>query len=144
MVLSNIPMPPSSNNAYPQNKFGRRFKSKYYLDWEDKMQEWCILNTKKVVQSQKLFNVETSSQVINVKINFYFPSNKLLTKLGKIKKIDPSNRIKLLHDGLSKIIGLDDCYFQSSSYKTYVIPTHLNCEAYCDVEMEWELATWAV
>lgn len=42
---------------------------------------------------------------------FYLKKAALFSKKGTRKKTDPSNRLKALHDGLAKGLGVDDCHF---------------------------------
>jgi len=54
--------------------------------------------------------------VIKVDRLYYFKPHKIVTKEGKPRKIDISNRIKALDDTLSQLIGIDDSYFTTGSY----------------------------
>ena len=43
--------------------------------------------------------------------DFWFLRENVLTQKGLPKRNDVSNRIKALHDQLSQLLGIDDCWF---------------------------------
>jgi hypothetical protein len=56
------------------------------------------------------------TDVFNVDMYFVFARDRLVSKKETIKKLDATNRLKASHDGLSKILGIDDCRFITGSY----------------------------
>lgn len=142
--LLNIPMPPTVNKLYGGGlRTKRRFKTELYLNWEDELQNWALINSRTIILAQNLFLTERYNHIIRVDKNFYFTYSSIFSKTGKMKKMDTSNRIKPLEDGLVQVLGIDDCYFKSGMVQTYLIPYLSDKESYCDITMQWELATWA-
>jgi hypothetical protein len=54
---------------------------------------------------------DTKEYVLEVNRLFFFNYGQVITKDGRPKKHDVSNRIKAFDDNLSKIIGIDDRFF---------------------------------
>jgi len=53
--------------------------------------------------------LETGRYELHLK--FYFTFKDLFTKKNEIKRLDVSNRIKLIEDQLAEHLGIDDRYF---------------------------------
>jgi len=48
------------------------------------------------------------------------PNHAIYTKKNTVKKLDATNRIKVTHDMLAEMIGIDDCYFSSGPVEKVV------------------------
>ena len=108
MIINYIlPVPPSSNMAYPTNfKTKKRYKSQDALDWEK--EAFAVLS------KQKRFKC-SGNEKLKVVYTFF---TSWMTKKGKIKKKDIENYVKLLSDFLCKNIeGMDDCQFWEMTTK---------------------------
>jgi Holliday junction resolvase RusA-like endonuclease len=145
MVLSGIPMPPSVNNAYPSSRTGRRFKSKELTSWERQFQVWAYEHYKKVEDIRKQMLTRLPGQYLLIKSHFYFTRQSVITKEGTPKRNgkgggDTSNRLKVLHDAISKLIGIDDVWFFDLTATKRLCGINMNPQ--CLVELEWVEAPW--
>lgn len=50
-------------------------------------------------------------KMLRVDRYFIFHKSRLITKKNTLKKLDSSNRVKILDDQVSKLIEIDDCHF---------------------------------
>lgn len=112
LLLKRFPLPPTSNHLYmPIN--GRLIKTtearKYAAAVEMyKLREFRILDEFKANVKDK--------DVFDVSCHFSFCRDRVYSKKETLKKLDASNRIKQTHDGLSKILDIDDCRFVSGGF----------------------------
>lgn len=138
--LTSIPMVPSMNMAYPSNRFGRRFKSKEFKEWEREFSCWCLSHAEEVNHARKLFSKPKPSHIVRIDSEFYFPREEIITLDGRPKRNDSSNRLKILHDGIATAIWLDDCHF----FDGYFIkrPIESSLPGYCDVSLYWLKVEW--
>lgn len=98
-------MPPSVNKAYIQVGI-RRVKSPCLVAFNLQMDAWAI-------NSHRIINIATSKLRgcnLDLKLIFYFPTEKLFTKAGKPRKLDVSNRIKAIEDAFCRHLDIDDSY----------------------------------
>lgn len=138
MKLEGIPIPPSMNNAYPTNKWGRRYKSKPFVEWERDFRIWCLKNTSRVNEARAEFSKARKGEFISIRCDFFFHRSAILCKDGKPKRNDTSNRLKILHDGISGAIWADDSWFFDGSFSKRVT----NLVENCTVELGWVKASW--
>lgn len=136
IILAKIPMPPSLNNAYPTGRNGRRYKSEKYRAWERDFTIWGFENSKQLAHARAVFSKARPGYVVWIHSAFYFKRESILTRDDRPKKNDTSNRIKILHDGISKAIWLDDSYFWDGSFVKRVTRGAENCA----VALEWRFA----
>lgn len=136
--LCGIPTPPSLNNAYPSNRFGRRFKSREFQTWERDFRIWCLENAKVVNEARQEFSKGLPGHFVVIDSEFYFPKTKIITLQGTPKKNDTTNRIKILHDAIAGAIWLDDSWFFDGVFTKR--PT--NMVEYCNVGLRWIAADW--
>lgn len=133
ITLNNMPMPPSENHSYPTGKHGRRFKSKALTDFQ-KLFSLCfsasgddVPKFKELVQSWVTNNIR-----MYVTIGFYFKEERILTKDGRSKRLDTTNRLKAVCDSLAESLGVDDKEF-------WVVTAHKNVSQasfdYCDIRV---------
>lgn len=81
-------------------------------EFETKADFWGIRKRKLISEIHKYFTERIFHNCwIEVHMFIHIEKSKLFTKLGKLKKIDASNRIKATHDALSEIINIDDKHF---------------------------------
>lgn len=132
-------MPPSLNNAYPSNRQGVRFKSKEFREWENDFRLWALGQNKALTAARAEFHTPRSGHSVWIQSDFYFQRAKILTKDGRPKRNDTTNRIKMLHDGVSSAIWLDDCYFWDGTFTKHISTTSVD---YCSVTLEWRKKNW--
>lgn len=132
MRLEGIPMVPSMNHAYAGTF--RRYKSKEVIVWERQFSLWSYHHRNEIDSIRKHFKDPEMGQVIHIHCEYYFKKNRIYCKNGKPKKLDTSNRIKLLHDQIADLIGYDDCYFFDGSF----IKRHTEeVNEFVNVELQW-------
>ncbi len=134
LEIKNFPHPPSVNRmyAYPQ---GRVVKSKEYAQYDKQIIKWRINNQDKMLYIQQ-FVKELGALVIHIDATFYMFREGIICKNGKPKRNDTSNRIKILHDVLSGLIGIDDCYFWSGSFSKTGIEKAEGSSEYVDLVLK--------
>jgi len=117
-----LPMSPQSNNMYATLPDRRRIPSKELKLYQRMMQEWALKNQFIAQTARKRCQeIVNSGNFLFVEAHFFFKKEKVFTKVGGVKKMDVSNRIKAMHDCVSEIIGVDDCYFWSVSAQKNIL-----------------------
>lgn len=142
MKLGGVPLPPSMNNAYPTNRYGVRFKSKDYRQWEKDLKVWALLNHSLVKEAIEAFSIVRENHIVQIDTHYFFPWKQVVTLKNTPKKNDTSNRLKILHDGIADLIKLDDSYFWHGSFTKTAIPPECNDSGYVDVHLTWVPAPW--
>jgi hypothetical protein len=120
LKLTKLPIPPSQNKIYSSVR-GRLIKSAIARKFDSDCEFWAYLR-KRTVEAIKL-NLEAiiaNGGYLNVDCVFVFHKSKVLSKKGTLKRLDPANRLKCLHDNLAKILGIDDTYFVSGSFSKVI------------------------
>lgn len=107
MILRNFPIPPTSNNLYIPVR-GRLIKSKEGREYDLKVQQYGSLHFYKLKEIRE--KIKEFPELL-VETVFVFHKSRVIGKQGQMKKLDSSNRIKQVHDGFAKLIGIDDCYY---------------------------------
>lgn len=102
-VLKNYPLPPSSNDLYASVR-GRLVKTKMARLYEFEVQSYK-LNQHSFIEEIKS---RLKDEMIIVDCVFVFEKSRLISKENKLKKLDASNRLKICHDTLAKLIEIDD------------------------------------
>jgi hypothetical protein len=106
MLLTHLPIPPTSNRfLIPAN--GRLIKSPEARRYEGTMHIYALRFFKQIEAIAEAFK----GKHLRVDRYFIFHKSRLITKKDTLKKLDSSNRVKILDDSVSKLIGIDDCYF---------------------------------
>lgn len=106
MILTRLPIPPTSNRfVIPAN--GRLIKSPEARRYEATMKMYELRHFKEIEQIREAFK----NKHLKVDRYFVFSKDRLITKKNTLKKLDTSNRVKVLDDCVSKLIGIDDCLF---------------------------------
>lgn len=124
-ILTKFPLPPSSNQLYASVR-GRLVKSQEGRKYDNLIQ---LYKLKKFRDLERITHAFTDADVLNIETIFVFARKRIVGQKGQIKKLDASNRIKQLHDGLSKLIGIDDCRFVSGTF------SKATCEKECDEQV---------
>lgn len=123
VTLKDIPMPPSANNLYATIwKTKRRIKTKEYNVYEQMMNLWASTHPQQLSNARQLTLNIKQNQALKVDRTYWFPREKVLTKQGKPKRNDTSNRIKALDDAVSALIAIDDCFFWDGSFEKQIVP----------------------
>lgn len=109
----NIPFPPSVNGAYVYSRFsGRMVRSKDHRAFENQFLKWAFCHKAAIDKAA----IELKGHKLSLCMHFHCAT---LTKSGATKKIDVSNRIKLLEDQVARALGIDDSNFwHVSAYKS--------------------------
>lgn len=134
--LLRLPVPPSSNNAYPTVQVQgrpRRVKSKAMRTFEKEFADWALEHHQNVVGARALARGLPKDHAIHIQTLFYFPKDQITCKTGKPKRMDVSNRLKGIHDAIAELVQIDDCYFISGDFARYPIENHQ--DAYVDVKL---------
>ena len=142
-----LPMPPSSNNIYVKKPKGGMTKSTEARSWERRALQTIVRDNNLGLQSE--FDREA---MYWLDLTFYFEE---ITNKGwherwkkgakkgqrkaenKWKKIDLSNRIKLLEDTVRKAVGVDDSATMELSLHKRCSPDNPRVEIeFCTIEEE--------
>lgn len=116
ILLTGLPMPPSSNNIYVTSRSGHRFPSLELKAFKKAMADWRLENLALVTTARRELVARFKSEQRFVRIDryFVFPRDRVLNLDGTATRQDASNRIKGLDDSLAnEVLGLDDCWFVS-------------------------------
>ena len=105
------------NNAYPSDKWGRRYKSKELASWEKEFLMWVLFNREVVQQAKIEFEAIPATALISVDCIFNFRQEKIFCKDGRAKRLDADNRLKCLLDQVTKLVGIDDCRIFRGSFE---------------------------
>jgi Holliday junction resolvase RusA-like endonuclease len=115
--VTGIPIPPSSNAQYKPYKNHHTgklsFKASLELQTYKRELDLCFYKN----PGQFLGNIKKLQSWLDhgiyfeVKATFFFNVKTLLTQKGTPKKMDVSNKLKALHDGLAKLLQVDDSLF---------------------------------
>lgn len=124
------PMSVSSNHLYFVSR-GRLVKSNEGRNYAKKVQTWAQKNKSTIDKLKAILRGKT----LRVDCAFFFPKSKLVTKKNTLKRIDWSNRIKLVHDNLADLIGVDDSHFISGYCCKKISDSE---EAYIDIKISAE------
>ncbi len=111
-------IPPSVNHAYVNKRGGGRIMSREGKEFKARVRADILSNYKKELQT---FKAENPYELV---ITFYLKDmylKKQVDGVRRYKKIDVTNRIKLLEDALSEVIGVDD--------KNFIIVVARKCES---------------
>jgi Holliday junction resolvase RusA-like endonuclease len=92
-------LPPTSNHALKQGRGGRRYPSKEYKEWKEKVSK---LKPQEIVDSEWY----------EVEVTYYFP---LYYKNGNIRRKDHRNLNKYADDEFCKLLGIDDKQIKTGS-----------------------------
>ncbi len=122
--IRGIPIPPTSNKMYwartfktKTGKIAAKFSSSNEkINYEKEFLHWALKNKALLLTVKPELEKWISKKNGMIYLDFYFalPREELLTLKNKPKKIDASNRLKVINDELSKAIGIDDKYFHGS------------------------------
>jgi Holliday junction resolvase RusA-like endonuclease len=110
-TIENIPMPPSVNSLYFTNK-GRRTLSSEGRQYKD------MIHGLVATKCRELATVSLENVRLAISYDFYFNNVETKSWLKKksatrFRKIDISNRVKVLEDGVSESLGIDDSQFMN-------------------------------
>ena len=117
-TIHNFPLPPTINKQLTKAKFHRGFiKTKVARDFDEQVKKFYVEHSKDLANLGHLMNEYVyQGYGFTVDTTFYFPEKKLLTKEGRLKRLDASNRIKATHDAIANITAVDDQYIISGSF----------------------------
>lgn len=134
VILKDMPIPPSLNQAYYTDfRHKTRHKSKDYRLFESMIKHWAAMFPAALGSARQFTTLLGSGQAFQVDITFYFPRTRVLTlpvrpckkhPSGRPtipKRNDTSNRIKIAHDCLAELLGIDDSYFWDGKFSKKVL-----------------------
>ncbi len=109
-MLMDYPYPPTVNQAYATVQ-NRRIKSKAYNEYMNQCRIWMLkrgrlINETRTILGQHLN--ENPEHFVSISIDLIVEKSVVFTKSGKNKKVDATNRIKLLLDVLCPMLHFDD------------------------------------
>jgi Holliday junction resolvase RusA-like endonuclease len=110
LKITNLPMPPSVNSLY-FTKGGKRI-----LSSEGRIYKDMIKSALAEMASAKPSDTDLENHKLSIRFDLFFSSveNKAWhsgKSKNRFKKIDVSNRIKVIEDALVEGLGIDDCQF---------------------------------
>ena len=123
-VLTNIPMPPSSNAQYAAMAirggegrwFGKIRPTKALENYHEEFNKWRMINNIAVGKARVFIRDNLlKDKMLSVDTYCCFPHSDMWTIKSTVKKMDASNRLKALHDCLSDVLQIDDSWFWKSS-----------------------------
>lgn len=127
-------MPPSMNHAYATFR-NRRIKSRALRAWENALHAYSLEHRDEVRAVRACLAQELEKhQVLAIHASYYFSRARILTLAVQPKRLDTSNFLKALHDGLSTILSIDDKFFWDGTFTKHVadgMPEHV------DVTFAW-------
>ena len=130
--IKGFPLPPSVNALYLNLPGRGRCKSPKYRAYEESVRFWLYKNNPSIQTLRVILGDIPKGTVLRVDQTFYFQRKSIITKDGRPKKNDTSNRLKALHDAIAELIGIDDCYFWDGTYSKR-IATHEAFGEYVDL-----------
>ncbi len=111
-ILRNFPLPPSSNQLYASVR-GRLIKSVEGRKYDAAV---SLYKLRKFIDLDKITNAFSNAGILEIETIFVFHRKRIIGLKNQIKKLDTSNRIKPCHDGLARILEIDDCYFKAGKF----------------------------
>lgn len=119
-TFKKFPMPPSANKLYTEAhhfnpKMRGRVKSRALKEYEAQVKIWMYRNVPALELARMALAGLKAGEALHIDRMFYFEPSAILTKTGKPKRNDTSNRIKALDDALTQLLWIDDCFFWSGS-----------------------------
>jgi len=115
IVLKGIPLPPSVNHQYKTVMVGgklMRVPSKEYKQYKKDFAAWAMLKKNEILVARQAI-IDWNS-TLEVSMYCCFEQSRLITKDGRCKNLDISNRSKALHDLLSEALQINDSTFVST------------------------------
>lgn len=122
VTITHFPMPPSANNLQKSTRGGRRYNTEAYQHYIDEYQYWALSNLKLIRAIKEKMQAMKPHHVLYIETMYFFERHKILTKSGRPKRNDTSNREKALHDGIAKVFEFDDCLFWCGMYGKQALP----------------------
>jgi len=115
--VTGLPIPPSSNGQYKPFKSKHTgklsFKATPELEAYKRNLDLCFYKNPGLFLSniKKLESWLANGIYLEVKATFFLNVKTMLTQKGEPKRMDVSNKLKSLHDGLAKLLQVDDSLF---------------------------------
>lgn len=114
IVLTGCPISPSTNTQYASFvRHGRmvRVLSKDFVAYRTQFSNWVLQNKEQILAAQE--TIRLWDKPLSVTMIVAFDSTRLVTKDGRMKANDATNRVKATHDLLAAALGIDDKIFVS-------------------------------
>ena len=141
VVIRDFPIPPSDNalkipvrryrkgGRMGDNKILTFSDSKEYISFKSAVNLWfCRHGQAQTPQFQKIKAWVAAGQVLAIFCDLRLHRETIWTKANAPKRYDAPNRLKALHDTLSKLIGIDDkVFFQTIIEKVEIPVVKMEC-----------------
>lgn len=114
ILLSGLPIPPSSNHQYKLFRRGGKtyhVPSKELIQYREAMEAYRYSAPNFLLAKEQMKAWMRCERIFEVNAMFFFHFKRLFTKQMTVKKFDVSNRLKSLHDCLSTLLEVDDSRF---------------------------------
>lgn len=130
LKISYDELPPTTNHIYSTNRYGKRFLTKEAKKYKTKFISFVAQNHFGEIASLN------PNGIYRVKWAFYFPKNAVINltfgKKGgaksRYKKMDITNRTKLIEDALVTALGIDDRQIFETVQKKLIGDGHVEIE----------------
>lgn len=132
VLIAGFPIPPSDNELkMPIRRFkkgggGRVMTfcdSAAYTAYKSNVNVWWMQYNQTYADFFNLIRQWVNDgEVLGCALEFRVHRSRIWTKEGKVKRIDPCNRLKGLHDCFSQLVGFDDTLFFKTSIEKVEIP----------------------
>ena len=125
IYLFGIPIPPSVNAQYATiMRRGKpiRISSKEAKTYEAVFKAWTMNNRETLKVARE--DIIRWNKPLSISMVVAFNRERLVTKDGRLKRLDVSNRTKAVHDLLAAALGIDDCLFVSCPIQKVVADTY--------------------
>lgn len=111
IIFNDFPLAPSTNQLYKQVGY-KRVPSQKYSQFKGQCYTWTLKNRKILSEASKLL-LSFIDKKMWIQIHYLacVKHSKIWTKKNKVKRNDPSNRIKATEDQLANALGIDDRHF---------------------------------
>lgn len=114
VLLSGIPLPPSSNNQYCLVRRGNKTFHVPSLElkvFQRNMQSYPHQCENFLLGKNKIQGWVKANLPLKISAILFFKRERIFTKKKTPKKMDISNRIKALHDCICELLEIDDSVF---------------------------------
>lgn len=120
--LKGLPIPPSENHLYKNVPRIGRVKSLEYRAYESDFNSWAWVNLKTLKYARQAISGQMK---LGLTIDYRMLHSRIYCKDGRVKKMDVTNRLKILIDLLANALQIDDSAF----FSVYCKKTPFNNES---------------
>lgn len=123
-ILFKLPMPPTANKQLMPVR-GRLIKTNAARVFDKQIAFYRLSQFRKLetLKLQMSALLQKEKCLFSVHYYFCFPKDRLISKKNEIKMLDSTNRLKSTEDALSKLIEIDDKYFNQNRVEKVISST---------------------